>query len=125
MNLKYLLGAVAAVSLAAGPVLAQTAAPAAPEAPAAAPAASSYKAVAAKGDVIQTLQAAGQFTTLLRLLDMSNLAGLLKRPQPITLFAPTDAAFAADTALQGLMQPGNPQLQSRVLYLIFNGALDY
>lgn len=121
MTLKYLLGAVAAVSLAAGPVFAQTVpAPAAP-----APAASGYTTVVAKGDVVQTLQAAGQFTTLLRLLDMTGLSGLLKRPQPITLFAPTDAAFAANASLQAIMQPGNPQLQTRLVYHIFNGALDY
>lgn len=123
MTLKYLLGAVAAVSLAAGPVFAQEAAPA--PAPAAAPAASAYTPVAAKGDIIQTLQAAGQFKTLLRALDMTSLPGLLKRPQPITFFAPTDAAFAADPGLQAILQPGNPQLQTRLAYLIFNGALDY
>ena len=107
MTLKSLIGAVAALSLVAGSALAQTA------------------PVVAKGDVLQTLQASGQFTSLLKALDMTGLSGLLKRPQPITIFAPTDAAFAANPALSGMMQPGNPQLQSRVMYHIFNGPLPY
>lgn len=114
MTFKTLMAAAATLSLLAGPALAQTA-------PASAPAAT----VVAKGDVLQTLQAAGQFTTLLRALDMAGLSGLLKRPQPITLFAPTDAAFAADPSLSAILQPGNPQLQSRLVYHIFNGALAY
>jgi len=93
MSLKSLrnLAAVAAVTFAAGAASAQTAAPAAPAAPAV-PAAAP---VAPHGDLIETLRASGQFTTLLKGLDATNLTAVLKANQGLTLFAPTDAAFAA------------------------------
>lgn len=132
------LFAAAALTLVAGSAAAQTAAPApAPAAAAPAPttttapaAAGGFTQVAPKGTIIQTLRAAGQFNTLLKVLDMAGLSGpaLLGRTQPITLFAPTDAAFAAMPAgeLNQLMQPANSaRLQTRFAYLIFNGPLEF
>jgi uncharacterized surface protein with fasciclin (FAS1) repeats len=61
-------------------------------------------------------------------MDIAGLGGQLSRPQPISVFVPTDAAFAALPAgeLAGLMAPGaSTQLQQRMVYLIFNDALDY
>lgn len=118
MLVKTLVAALAVASLAASSATAQEAA-----APTPAPA----SAVVAKGDVIQTLQAAGNFSTLLKTLDMTNLTGLLKRPEAISLFAPTDAAFAALPAgeLSRLMQPANAaELQRLLVGHIFNGPLD-
>lgn len=51
--------------------------------------------VAAQGDLMDTLRLSGKFTTLVAGIDATNLAGLLKSNANLTLFAPTDAAFAA------------------------------
>ena len=131
------LGAAAALVLAATAASAQSPAPvpSAPEMPASAPVASAgqgaqFVKIAPKGTILQTLRTSGQFTTLLKILDMGGLSGpaLLGRTSPITIFAPTNAAFAAmpPAELDRLMQPDNTaQLQSRFVYLIFNGPLDY
>ena len=89
MTLHRLLSAAAAVSLIAGVALAQT-----PAAPAAAAATASPKLVAA-GDITTSLRLNGQFTVFVKALDATNLAGLLQKQPNITIFAPTDAAFAA------------------------------
>ena len=47
-----------------------------------------------QGDIVQTAKAAGQFTTLTKLLKKAGLVSALKEPGPYTVFAPTDAAFA-------------------------------
>ena len=46
-------------------------------------------------NIIQTAQAAGQFTTLLAALDATGLDDALRGPGPFTVFAPTDDAFDA------------------------------
>ena len=46
-----------------------------------------------EGNIVQTA-AAGQFKTLLKLAKQAGLAGTLKGKGPLTVFAPTDAAFA-------------------------------
>jgi uncharacterized surface protein with fasciclin (FAS1) repeats len=45
-------------------------------------------------DIVQTATAAGQFTTLTKLLKKAGLVGALQQPGPYTVFAPTDKAFA-------------------------------
>lgn len=87
----------AAFSLAAlisAPAFAQTA-PA--EAPAPAPAAAPIPTatLAVKGDMIETLRATGHFNIFLRGLDATNLTGVIKAQPSLTVFAPTDDAFAA------------------------------
>jgi transforming growth factor-beta-induced protein len=47
-----------------------------------------------KLDIVETAQAAGNFTTLLAAAEAADLVGALKGAGPITVFAPTDAAFA-------------------------------
>lgn len=46
-------------------------------------------------DLVQTAQAAGTFKTLTAALDAAKLVETLKGSGPFTVFAPTDAAFAA------------------------------
>jgi uncharacterized surface protein with fasciclin (FAS1) repeats len=45
-------------------------------------------------DIVQTATAAGQFTTLTKLLKKAGLVSALQEPGPYTVFAPTDKAFA-------------------------------
>ena len=45
-------------------------------------------------DLVQTLVEAGNFTTLAAALEATNLAAALQGDQDLTVFAPTDAAFA-------------------------------
>lgn len=68
-------------------------------------------------DIIETLRARGNFTTLLQALDRAGLTQTLKSGQAYTLFAPTDAAFAQLPAgtLQNLLN--NPQELARILQL--------
>jgi uncharacterized surface protein with fasciclin (FAS1) repeats len=128
MHPMKLFAAAALCAALSTPALAQTPAPApagaAPAAPAtAAPAAGAR--VAASGDIVATLTASGQFSTLLKALDEVNLTTLLKGPGPLTLFAPTDAAFAALPAgeLDRLMAD-KAGLQRLLAYHIVNARLD-
>jgi uncharacterized surface protein with fasciclin (FAS1) repeats len=52
-------------------------------------------APAAKQNIVRTAAAAGEFTTLLGLANQAGLVGALSGPGPLTVFAPTDAAFKA------------------------------
>lgn len=58
-------------------------------------ASSMAKPVAVSGDLMDTLRTSGQFTTFVAGVDATNLSGLLKSNKNLTVFAPTDAAFAA------------------------------
>ena len=74
-------------------------------------------------NLVAVLQASGQFTTLLKAITATNLTTVFQRPGALTVFAPTDAAFAALPAdqLQTLMQPANAsQLQQLVLLHVVN-----
>jgi uncharacterized surface protein with fasciclin (FAS1) repeats len=138
MRLTRLAITVAAVSFAAGAALAQPA-PATPAKPAtpvgpavpAAPAASqpspapATARVAANGDIIQTIKLSGQFNTFVKAADATNLTGLLKGNQNLTVFAPTDAAFAAlpPGELDRLMAD-KPRLQKLLTYHIINARVD-
>lgn len=79
------------------------------------------------GDMVETLKASGQFTTLVKALDATNLTGVLKNNSNLTVFAPTDQAFAALPAgeLDRLMKPENrPDLQKLLTYHLINARLD-
>jgi uncharacterized surface protein with fasciclin (FAS1) repeats len=62
---------------------------------ASASAASSAAAAPAQSNLVQTAVAAGEFKTLVSLVKQAGLAGALSGLGPLTVFAPTDAAFAA------------------------------
>jgi uncharacterized surface protein with fasciclin (FAS1) repeats len=90
-------------------------------APAAAPVAAAH--IAPAGDIVQTLQAGGQFTTLIKALDATNLTPVLKNNKGLTVLAPTDAAFAAYGDPAKLMAD-LPGLQKLLLHHIINAEVD-
>lgn len=63
----------------------------------------------ANGDIVETAVAAGQFETLAAALSAAGLVDTLKGEGPFTVFAPTDAAFAAlpTGTVENLLKPEN------------------
>ncbi|MBU1346570.1 MAG: fasciclin domain-containing protein [Alphaproteobacteria bacterium] len=97
------------------------------ETPATAPAQTAPVAAAAAGaqtpaaanTVIDVLRSQGQFTTLLAALDSAQLTDTLASQPAISIFAPTDAAFAAlpEADRTRLMDPANVnELRQLLLY---------
>ena len=128
MQAFRLFAAASVAALIAAPAFAQTpAAPAAAPEAVVAPVAQAAPAltIAAQGDTIETLKAAGQFKTLLKALDATNLTGVIKAQKTLTVFAPTDAAFAALPAgeLDKLMTDP-PALQQVLTYHLINSPID-
>jgi uncharacterized surface protein with fasciclin (FAS1) repeats len=100
---------------------ADEAAPAAPAPTAQVTAAPAAQAAtpAAAGNVIDVLTAQGNFTTLLTALNQAQLTDILKSRGAVTIFAPTDEAFAAlpEAERTRLMDPANAQdLRNLLLY---------
>jgi uncharacterized surface protein with fasciclin (FAS1) repeats len=74
--------------------------------------------------ILETLEAAGNFQTLLNALRTTGLINTLKGPGPFTLFAPNDAAFAklGPVTLDALLK--NPaKLKALLLYHVASGKL--
>lgn len=63
----------------------------------------------ASGDIIETARQAGNFNTLISLIETAGLTETLKGAGPFTVFAPTDEAFAKlpASALADLSKPEN------------------
>jgi len=72
-------------------------------------------APAARQNIIGTAAAAGQFKTLLSLAKQAGLVGALSGPGPLTVFAPTDAAFNAVPKATLRQLAGNKMALRRVL----------
>ena len=89
----------------------------------AAPAASGAKLVAS-GDMASTLRQSPDFTTFVKALDATNLASLIQSRPNMTVFAPTNAAFAALPAgkLDALMAD-KAGLQKLLLHHIINAPV--
>jgi uncharacterized surface protein with fasciclin (FAS1) repeats len=121
--LRFAAALTVAASIAA-PALAQTAPAAAPLAPPAVVAPPTMSVVAS-GDTIETLKANGQFKTLLKAFDRTNLTALIKAQKTVTVFAPTDAAFAALPAgeLDRLMKDP-AALQRLLVYHLINTPIE-
>ena len=119
--------AIAACSAAASPSAAPTAAPTPTPAPttAAAPStAPSASAAAMAKDIVQTATEAGSFKTLLTAVKAAGLVETLQGKGPFTVFAPTDAAFAALPAgtLDGLLKDP-AALKKILLYHVVSGSV--
>ncbi len=126
MNLNRILTTTAALALMAGAAHAQTATMPAKGPVAAESTAAGSAQVVAAGDIVATAKASGQFTTFLKAAEATNLTGLLKDTKNLTVFAPTDAAFAALPAgeLDKLMLPENKaQLQKVLIYHVINAKV--
>ncbi|NBE09668.1 fasciclin domain-containing protein [Paragemmobacter ruber] len=77
-------------------------------------------------DIVDTAVANGNFTTLAAALEAAGLVETLKGEGPFTVFAPTDAAFAALPAgtVEELLKPENKdQLTAILTYHVVPGAV--
>ena len=77
-------------------------------------------------DIVDTAVGAGQFNTLAAALGAAGLIETLKGPGPFTVFAPTDAAFAALPAgtVEELLKPENKaKLASILTYHVVAGKV--
>jgi uncharacterized surface protein with fasciclin (FAS1) repeats len=73
-------------------------------------------------NIVQTASDAGQFTTLLSLADRAGLVGALSARGPMTVFAPTDRAFArVPRATLRRLQQNPRQLRAVLLYHVVRG----
>ncbi len=117
--------AIAACSSAASPSAAPTTAPTATPAPtAAAPSTAPSVSAAMTKDIVQTATEAGSFKTLLAAVEAAGLVETLQGEGPYTVFAPTDAAFAALPAgtLDGLLKDP-AALKKILLYHVVSGSV--
>jgi len=81
---------------------------------------------AGPGDIVDVAAGAGSFNTLVAAVKAAGLVEALKGDGPLTVFAPTDEAFAAlpDGTLEGLLQPENKeQLKAILLYHVVSGKV--
>ena len=75
-------------------------------------------------NIVETAQAAGQFTTLVSLVERAGLAETLTGAGPFTVFAPTDKAFAKvpKKTLNALLND-KAKLRAVLLYHVAAGKL--
>ena len=68
-------------------------------------------------DIVDTAAAAGDFGTLLAAAEATGLVETLKGDGPFTIFAPTDAAFAAlpEGTVEELLKPENKEMLASIL----------
>ena len=75
-------------------------------------------------NIVETAVAAGQFTTLVHLLQVTGLDAALAGPGPFTVFAPTDAAFAKVPKATLDALAADPTLLKKVLlYHVVSGRI--
>ena len=73
-------------------------------------------------NIVQTAVAAGSFKTLVSLVKKAGLAGALSGPGPLTVFAPTDAAFAkVPKATLAALAKDKSKLKAVLLYHVVKG----
>ena len=79
---------------------------------------------AAKADIVDTAIAAGRFSTLVAAIQAAGLEDALRAEGAKTVFAPTDAAFAAlpDGTVEDLLKPENKdKLVAILTFHVVNG----
>ncbi len=79
-----------------------------------------------KQNLVEVAVEAGSFNTLVAAVQAADLADTLATGGPFTVFAPTDAAFAALPAgtVENLLKPENKeQLKSILLYHVLDGKV--
>ncbi len=75
-------------------------------------------------NIVQTAVAAGQFKTLVSLVKQAGLAGALSAPGQLTVFAPTDAAFAKmPKATLAALAKDKAKLKAVLLYHVAKGKV--
>lgn len=77
-------------------------------------------------DIVDTAVAADDFTTLVTAVEAAGLVETLKGDGPFTVFAPTDAAFAAlpEGTVESLLEPANrDQLVAVLTYHVVPGRI--
>jgi uncharacterized surface protein with fasciclin (FAS1) repeats len=75
-------------------------------------------------NIVQTAVAAGQFKTLVSLVKQAGLVGALSGPGPLTVFAPTDAAFAkVPKATLAALGKDKAKLKAVLLYHVAKGKV--
>ena len=75
-------------------------------------------------NIVQTAVAAGAFKTLVALVKQAGLAGALSAPGQLTVFAPTDAAFAkVPKATLAALGKDKALLKSVLLYHVAKGKV--
>jgi uncharacterized surface protein with fasciclin (FAS1) repeats len=85
----------------------------------------SEEAEAPAADIVDTAIAAGDFGTLVQAVQAAGLEEALRGDGPLTVFAPTDAAFAAlpEGTLEALLADPTGQLQQILLYHVLSGEV--
>jgi uncharacterized surface protein with fasciclin (FAS1) repeats len=79
-------------------------------------------AASGQRNIVQTAAAAGQFKTLVKLAQLAGLAGALEGKGPLTVFAPTDAAFAKlPRATVAGLEHNRAKLRAVLLYHVLKG----
>jgi len=87
-------------------------------------AASPAAAARQDADIVDTATAAGDFTTLTKLLKRAGLVSALRQSGPFTVFAPTDAAFAkVPKATLAALGKNKAQLKAVLLYHVVKGKV--
>jgi uncharacterized surface protein with fasciclin (FAS1) repeats len=80
----------------------------------------------AQGDIVDVAAGNGSFNTLVAAAKAAGLVDAIKGDGPLTVFAPTDDAFAAlpDGTLDSLLKPENKdQLKAILLYHVVSGKV--
>ncbi|MCC6457588.1 MAG: fasciclin domain-containing protein [Caldilineaceae bacterium] len=83
------------------------------------------EAPSAAADILDTVIALGNFSTLLEMLGTAGLTETLKTEGPFTFFAPTNAAFAAlpEGTVAGLLASSPDDLSQILLYHLVQGEI--
>jgi uncharacterized surface protein with fasciclin (FAS1) repeats len=75
-------------------------------------------------NIVQTAVAAGQFKTLVALVKQAGLVGALSGPGPLTVFAPTDTAFAKlPKSTLAALGKNKAELKAVLLYHVVKGKV--